>query len=113
MKGVQQKQDRLKRSALGKVRKNAVSKKLALVIPVHGMDELKARIGAPFEPIDFRQLIAQAKQRNPENVDQAFQDITRETTVQQLNELLSGMRINPKDKNAYQEAFATLAFALL
>jgi hypothetical protein len=110
---MKQEQRRLKRSVAKKVRKNAVSKKLIVVIPVHGMDDLKARIGEPFQPMDFRQIIAEAKQKNPENADKAFHEIVRETTSKQLNELLSALHINSNDNNAYQEAFGQLACALL
>ncbi len=102
-----------KRVTIVKLRKNAANKKIKVVIPVGGLDELRARIGAPFKPMDFRQLIERAKQKNPRNVDQSFEQIVHEITKKQLDELLSRMRIKPKDKNAYEKAFATLAFALL
>lgn len=113
MKGVQQKQRRMKRAIPSKLRKNAASRKHTVVIPLQGVVELKARISTPFEPMDFRQLIEEAKQNDSTNVDQAFKKVVHETTMHQLNELLSQMHIKPEDKDAYQKAFVTLAFALL
>ncbi len=113
MKGVRQKRAILKHSTPGKPRRNAANKDLIIVIPVHGGDVSKARIGAPFEPMDFRQLIAQAKQKSPSKADQAFEKLVEETTAKQLNELLSAMRIKRKDSAAFQKAFLTLATAFL
>jgi hypothetical protein len=113
MKNIKQEQSRLKRSVPKKVRKNAVSKKLIVVNPGHGIDELRAGIGDPFVPMDFREIVAQAKQRNPKNVDGAYDDIVRETTSEQLSELLSALHINSDGNNSSQQAFCQLACALL
>ena len=106
-------QRRLKRSVPKKVRRNAVSKKLIVVNPGHGFDELRALIGDPFVPMDFRQIVAQARQRNPENVDEAYDDIVRETTSEQLSEILSALHIDSDDNNSNQQAFRQLACVLL
>jgi hypothetical protein len=113
MKDLPQGQSRLKRSTSGKLRKNAASKKSTVVIPAFGVDELRARIGAPFEPMDFRQLIAQARQKNPARVDQVFKRMVAKTTAKQLNTLLAAMRVKRKDPAVFQKAFLALAVALL
>jgi hypothetical protein len=110
MKDVPQGQGKLKRSTSGTVRKNAASEKLTVVIPAFAVDELRARIGAPFEPMDFRQLITQARQKNRARVDQAFKQMVAKATAKQLNTLLAAMRVKRKDP---QKAFLALAMALL
>lgn len=102
-----------KRVSVPRVRKNAVSSYQRSVIPQNGIDELRRRIGDPFEPLDFRQLIEQASQQNPTDVDQQFEHIVQEITTRQLNELLSAMRIKRDDPIDFQKAFETLAMALL
>ena len=102
-----------KRASVPRVRKNAVSSYQRSVIPQNGIDELRRRIGDPFEPLDFRQLIEQASQQNPTDVDQQFEHIVQEITTRQLNELLSAMRIKRDDPIDFQKAFETLAMALL
>ena len=103
---------RLKRSVPVKPRKNAANQKFTVVLPVGGVDELRARIGNPFEPMDFRQLLEQARQENSTNLDQQFVRIVREITTKQLNELLSAMHIKRTDSRRFQKAFVTIATAL-
>jgi hypothetical protein len=73
---------------------------------------LYAKIGDPFLPMDFRQLLDKARQDDPINVDQAFRRIVEETTAHQLEELLSGLGLKPTDSEVYRRAFTMLALAL-
>lgn len=101
-----------KRAAAPKIRKNAASKKSVVVLPEAGSNDLRDRIGAPFEPMDLRELIAQAKTRNPTNVDQAFEEIVVERKASQLAGLLSRLGLSETTRQI-QKAFETLATALL
>lgn len=103
----------LKRTPRPRVRKNAVKKAEITVVPLGGTEKLKSAIGEPFEPLDFRDIVARARRKTPGRSDRAFQSIVGEITRRQLNSLLKGMGIKRTDPVGFQKAFVTLAFALL
>lgn len=104
--------DGLKRAAAPKLRKNAASKRSVIVLPEAGSNDLRDRIGAPFEPMDLRELINQARARNPASVDHALEEIVKERKAAQLGELLSRLGLSGTTPQT-QEAFETLATAFL
>lgn len=95
-----------------KLRKNARPNKNTIVLPEGGLGPLRAKIGDPFAPMDLRQLIDQARQENPTDVDGAFRKIVAEKTAEQIATLLSRLGLEPTDPGTASSAFAMLAIAL-
>jgi hypothetical protein len=96
-----------------KSRKNAARNKPLVILLKEGSNELSERISAQFEPMDLRELIDQAKARDPTNVDHAFKEIVKERKAAQLAELLSRLGLSRMTPPLYQKAFETLGTALL
>lgn len=95
-----------------KLRKNARPNKSTIVLPDGGLGPLRAKIGDPFAPMDLRQLIDQARQENPTDVDGAFRKIVAKKTAEQIATLLSRLGLESTDPGATSSAFAMLAIAL-
>lgn len=107
-----EKQPAAKRAASRKPRKNARPNKTIIVVPEGGLEPLKAKIGDPFPPMNLRQLLDQARHKNPANVDDAFRKIVAQKTAEQIATLLSRLGLEPTDPDAPNSAFAVLAMAL-
>lgn len=112
MTTVSKKQSMAKRAPTKKPRKNARPDKNVIVVPKGGPQPLLARIGDPFSPMDLRQLINQARQEDPSNVDETLRKIVDERTAKQLDTLLRRLGLEPTDPDKHSSAFVILAMAL-
>lgn len=95
-----------------KTRKNARPNASLVVIPEGGVEALTARVGDPFPPMEFRELVLQARQKDPDQPDQAFCDMVRQTTESQIKTLIERMGLDPNDPDVNRQAFVNLATAL-